>query len=224
MKKLSVAISLAAAVVAPSVFADSLAYKPGQWIVRAGATTVDPRESSDNIVANGSPMAAKVGLDSDTQLGITAEYMLDENWGIEVLAATPFEHTATGRGALSGIDVADFKHLPPTVSAVYHFASVNGFQPYVGIGLNYTLMFDEELTSEFESAVDTGSVKLDDSIGLAFQAGADFHVDEHWLVNASVRWIDLETEAEIRTDGGSKFTTDVSVDPMVYTLSVGYKF
>ena len=47
MKKLSVAMSLAAAVAAPSVFADSLGYKPGQWVVRAGATQVEPREDSD---------------------------------------------------------------------------------------------------------------------------------------------------------------------------------
>lgn len=199
-------------------------FEAGDWVVRGGVTTTDPRESSDNIVANGSPMAAKVGLDSDTQLGITAEYMLDANWGVELLAATPFEHTATGRGALAGVDIATFKHLPPTLSMVYHFASVNGFQPYAGVGLNYTVLFDEDLTSEFESAVDKGSIDLEDSFGIALQVGADYHVNERWLVNASARWLDLETEAEIRTDGGSKFTADIDVDPMVYTISVGYKF
>jgi outer membrane protein len=86
------------------------------------------------------------------------------------------------------------------------------------------VLLDEDLTSEFESAVDKGSIDLEDSFGIALQVGADYHVNERWLVNASARWLDLETEAEIRTDGGSKFTADIDVDPMVYTISVGYKF
>jgi outer membrane protein len=232
MKKYVVAMSLAAAVAAPAVAAE-LAYQPGQWVLRGGLTQVEPREDSDNIKANGSAIPAKVGIDSDIQLGITVEYMFDANWGVEVLAATPFEHTASGRGALAGIDIADFKHLPPTVSAVYHFTTDSAFQPYAGVGVNYTFIYDEELTSEFEAAVGTGGdMKLDDSMGLAVQFGADYHIDEKWLLNASVRWIDIDTKAKITVPpqgglgGGSRtvYTTDITVDPYVYTLSIGYKF
>ena len=240
MKKLSVAMSLAAAVAAPSVFADSLGYKPGQWVVRAGATQVEPREDSDDIKLNGSVLilggglltpgqSSSVGINSDTQLGLTVEYMLTENWGVELLAAKPFEHTASGKGYIQGLDVADFKHLPPTLSAVYHFSSLGALQPYVGAGINYTFIYDEELTPEAEATfaslgLNNGKMKLDDSIGVALQAGVDYHVDEHWLVNASVRWIDIDTEAKIQFSSGDKLTTDIEVDPMVYTLSVGYKF
>ena len=234
MKKISAAVSLVAVAIAPSVFADSLAYQPGQWVVRAGATQVEPREYSVAIKLNGGPLVlggqhSSVGINSDTQLGLTVEYMLTENWGVELLAAIPFEHTASGRGAIQGLDIADFKHLPPTVSAVYHLSPIGAFQPYVGAGVNYTFIYDEELTAEADAAfaglgLNNGKMKLDDSIGLALQAGVDYHVDEHWLVNASVRWIDIDTEAKIQFSSGDKLTTDVEVDPMVYTLSVGYKF
>lgn len=234
MKKISAAVSLVAAAIAPSVFAHSLAYQPGQWVVRAGATQVEPREDSDAIKLNGGPLVlggqhSSVGINSDTQLGVTVEYMLSENWGVELLAAIPFEHTASGGGAIQGLDIADFKHLPPTVSAVYHFSPLGAFQLYAGAGVNYTFIYDEELTAEADATfaslgLNNGKMKLDDSIGLAFQVGADYHVDEHWLVNASVRWIDIDTEAKIQFSSGDTLTTDVEVDPMVYTLSVGYKF
>lgn len=240
MKKYVVAMSLAAAVAAPSVVAAELAYQPGQWVLRGGLTQVEPREDSDNIKANGQVLllgggltspgqSSSVGIDSDVQLGITAEYMLDSNWGIELLAATPFEHTATGKGAIQGLDIADFKHLPPTLSAVYHFAPMGAFQPYVGAGLNYTFIYDEDLTPEANATFASlgltgGDMKLDDSYGVAFQIGADYHLNEKWLVNASARWIDIDTEAKISFDDGTKLTTDIEVDPMVYTLSVGYKF
>ena len=67
-------------------------------------------------------------------------------------------------------------------------------------------------------------MKLDDSIGPSLQVGADYHVTGQWLINASVRWIDIDTEAKIKFREGTRLTSDIEVDPMVYTLSVGYKF
>ena len=52
------------------------------------------------------------------------------------------------------------------------------------------------------------------------QAGADFMLNEHWLINLDLRYIALETDASV--GGGSKF--NVTIDPWVYTLAVGYKF
>ena len=54
--------------------------------------------------------------------------------------------------------------------------------------------------------------------------GFDYHLNEDWLVNASVRWIDIDSTATIKFDNGSEIESDVEIDPYVYTLSVGYKF
>jgi outer membrane protein len=236
MKKVLKPLTLAAAVSAALVSGHVAAYEAGDWIVRAGITTVDPQEDGGAVEVNGAVLSlaggtTELGLDSDTQLGLTGEYMLTNNWGIEVLAATPFSHTATGTGELQGLDIADIKHLPPTVSAVYHFDTAGNLDPYVGIGINYTIFFDEDLTSEADAAfagapfgLTGGDVELDDSWGLALQVGVDYQINEKWLVNASVRWIDIDTEAEIKFDDGTKVTADVDVDPMVYSVMVGYKF
>lgn len=221
--------------------ANAQALEAGDWVLRLGATQVEPREDSDDLRANGEVLllgggplsgpgqSSSVGIDNDIQLGITIEYMLDSRWGIELLAATPFEHTATGRGAIQGLKIAEFKHLPPTLMAVYHIVAMGNFQPYVGAGLNYTLIFDEDLTSDADAAfaglgLTGGKMSLDDSLGVSFQLGADYHLNDNWLINASARWIDIDSEAEIRFDDGTKLTTDIEVDPFVYTLSVGYTF
>lgn len=211
------------------------AYETGDWVVRLGATQVTPAEDSSLLALDGaaltSPLNGRVGLDNNTQLGLTVEYMLNQNWGIELLAATPFSHTAsvTDGEALENLNVADVKHLPPTLSAVYHFNLDNKFQPYVGVGLNYTTFFEEDLTSAADAAFSSlgltgGDVKLDDSWGVAVQLGADYHLNERWLLNASVRWIDIDTTAKIKFDNGSVIKSDIDIDPYVYTLSVGYKF
>lgn len=234
MKKIYLLASIAAAGIAPSLSASEMAYQPGQWVVRLGASTTEPREDGDNIKLNGSVLVlggqtSSLGITNNTQLGITVEYLLDRHWGIELLAATPFEHAATGKGAIQGVDVADFKHLPPTLSGIYHFTPISGFQPYVGAGLNYTLIFDEELTPQAKTTfaglgLTGGKIDLEDSVGLSFQAGVDYHIDESWLINASARWIDIDTDAEIRFDSGDRLTSSIEVDPWVYTVSVGMKF
>lgn len=228
-------LSMTALASAAALSVQAQAYEAGDWVVRLGATQVAPAESSSLLELDGttltSPLNGRLGLDNDTQLGLTVEYMINQNWGIELLAATPFSHTAgvTDAEALQGLDVADIKHLPPTLSAVYHFNLDSKFQPYVGAGINYTVFFEEDLTSQADAAFASlgltgGDVELDDSWGIALQVGADYHLNERWLLNASVRWIDIDTTAKIKFDNGSVIKSDVDVDPYVYTLSVGYKF
>lgn len=232
--KLSSIIALSAVCAAPT-----FAYEAGDIILRIGATEVAPDADSDSLALNGSVDAlngflgagpSSLDVDDNTQLGINLLYMYNSNWGVELLAATPFEHTASGKGALAGVgDIADVKHLPPTLSAIYYFDSKSKFKPYVGAGINYTIFFDEDLTSGADAVLSSlgqtgGDVELDDSWGLSFQVGADYEIDNNWHVNASVRWIDIDTNAEITFDNGNKIDGDIEIDPYVYTLSVGYKF
>jgi outer membrane protein len=51
----------------------------------------------------------------------------------------------------------------------------------------------------------------------------DYLLDKNWLINASARWIDIDTEASFDLNG-DQGTVDVTIDPMVYTLSIGYRF
>lgn len=233
MKNMIKPLALATSVLAAATSAQVMALEAGDWIVRSGLTTVDPKEDSDAPVHSAlGDLGGEVSVDSDTQLGLTVEYMYSKNIGIELLAATPFEHTVSAKGgtlsALGLDEVADVKHLPPTLSVNYHFDTGTNFIPYVGVGLNYTIFFSEEASSALEAAVGDDDVELDDSWGWSAQVGFDYEVNQNWLVNASVRYINIETEAEIQTPGlaapGHKVNVDVDIDPMVYSLSVGYKF
>lgn len=194
-----------------------------QWLVRAGATNVAPNSSSSFIAIDGTATDSKVDVDSNTQLGLTATYMLNPRFGVELLAATPFSHKVTAKGgALNGAQVGETSHLPPTVSAVYYFTD-SGFRPYVGLGLNYTTFFDESVAADLEGLLGPSEMKLSDSWGWAAQIGADLDLNEKWQLNASVRYIDIRTDAEI-SNGTNRVTTEVDIDPYVYSLMVGYRF
>lgn len=214
---------LALAVAAP--FAQ--AYEAGDIIVRAGAVTVDPHEDSSSIRANGNSLGGKATLDSDTQLGLNFAYMLTNHWGVELLAATPFQHSVGVQGlpidSLNG-KLADVKQLPPTLSVVYYpLDSKSVFQPYVGLGVNYTFFFDQNLSGAAESK-GFSNLNLKDSWGLAGQVGLDYMLTDNILLNAQVRYIDIDTHASVDLAGVGRVSTDVSVDPWVYMVGIGYKF
>ncbi|MDH4581309.1 outer membrane protein OmpW [Pseudomonas sp. BN415] len=221
-KHLLTASLLALAIASPL----AQAHKAGDVIIRAGAATVDPNEDSSALsIAGGKVGGTKATLDSDTQLGLTGTYMLTDHVGLELLAATPFQHEVgvKGLGALDG-KLADIKQLPPTLSLQYYPMDPNSaFQPYVGAGLNYTLFFDESLTGQRKSQ-GFSNLDLDDSWGLAAQVGMDYMLTDNILLNAAVWYIDIDTQATTDLAGVGKVKVDVDVDPWVYMVGVGYKF
>lgn len=221
-KTLFAASLLALATAAPLAHA----HQAGDIIVRAGAVMVDPREDSSVLKLDGAPLAGtSVTLDSNTQLGLNVAYMVTDQLGIELLAATPFTHDVGIKGlAASEVKLGEVTHLPPTLSAVYYPLGGNSaFKPYVGAGLNYTIFFDEKLTAANKEDGMT-SLSLDSSFGLAFQVGADYMLTDKLMLNAQVRYIDIATDATVKNDDGSKVTVSVDVDPMVYMVGLGYKF
>ncbi|TLP53268.1 MULTISPECIES: OmpW/AlkL family protein [Pseudomonas] len=206
------------------------AHQAGDFILRAGAITTAPNEDSGEIKLDGAKAAGtKATLDSDTQLGLAFAYMLTDHIGLELLAATPFKHTVGVKGLGAGLDgkLADIKQLPPTLSLQYYpMAPTSKFQPYAGVGINYTMFFDEELSGA-RKAQGFSNMKLKDSVGIAGQLGMDYMLTDNLLVNAAVWYVDIDTKATI--DGPSalgvgKTKVDVDVDPWVYMVGIGYKF
>jgi len=218
MKKLFKPLALAAAVTCAMTSTSVIAYEAGDIVVRGGVTQVAADASSSTVAVDGGAVnGAHVDVDDATQLGLTLGYMYSDRLGVELLLATPFKHRVSGTGVLDGVDVAEVEQLPPTLSVIYYFNEKAAFKPYVGAGINYTTFFSEE------SKIG-GGADLDDSFGLALQVGADYQINKNLHVNASVRWIDIETDATLTGTDLGRVTTSVDIDPMVYSVMLGYSF
>jgi outer membrane protein len=228
--KTKLAVAVAAAIAAGGALS-AQAHEAGDIIVRAGIINVDPSGDSDSIVLPTEPatvLPGGVDVDDDTQLSIIGTYMVTDVWGVELLAATPFEHDITQPDL--GIDAGSTKHLPPTISLQYYpRGGQAGWQPYVGIGVNYTYFFDEDVDPALGEALGavlgatSARLDLDDSWGLAGQAGVDIPLNDNWMLNAGVWYIDIGTTADVVTDVGT-VSFDVDIDPWVYNIGIAYKF
>src|SRR5690554_748104 len=218
---------LALSVAAPSV----MAHEAGDILVRAGVVTVTTSESTSGVMVDGTTdLGGEATLNNNTQLGLNFAYMVTNKVAVELLGASPFEHDVaikgTDAGAVDGA-LGKVKHLPPTLSAVYFpLDAGSAFQPYVGVGVNYTWFFDEETTASAESNTPSlTNLKVKNSWGWAAQIGADYMLTENIMLNGQIRYIDIDTEATVDVAGGaSTAKVDVDIKPVVYMVGLGYKF
>jgi len=199
----------------------AISYEAGDIIVRGRIINVDPQDSSGKISVNGAKTTSGVAVNSDTMPEVDFTYMIDKNWGVELILAYTDHDISTTSGGLSGLDnIISAKVLPPTLTLQYHFSPDSNIRPYVGAGINYTHFFDEKLTGPIKTLSD--DIDLQDSWGLAAQAGVDIDIDDTWFVNLDVKYIDIDTTAHI-TDGAD-IRVNAEVDPIVWGIGIGRVF
>lgn len=193
----------------------ALAHEAGDFFMRAGSATVRPTEGSDNVLGMDG-----FDVSNNTQLGLTFTWMATDNIGVELLAATPFRHKV-GLGATGTL--ATVRQLPPTLMAQYYFFdSQSKVRPYVGVGINYTTFFDTDFNQTGRDA-GLSDLSVKDSWGVAGQVGLDYQINRNWMLNASLWYMDIDTEVKFKA-GGKQQNIDTRIDPFVFFFGAGYRF
>lgn len=191
----------------------AMAYEAGDIVVRAGVANVNP-DVSDKVAGG----ALQLDVDGNTQLGLTGTYFLTPTVGVQLLAATPFQHDIT---ALNGAAVVgETKHLPPTVTLQWYPSIAGNIHPYVGAGINYTTFWDSTLNATGKAATGANKLSLTSSTGLAVEAGVDIDLGSNFVLNAAIWKIDINTD--VKLDGVKQ--GELEIDPLAYMVGVGYKF
>ena len=203
MKKIALALALAAV----GMTATQVMAQESPWLVRARAVNISPANGSDAIP--GLAPADAITVSSKTIPEVDISYFLTPNWSAELILTYPQKHDVY----LSGAKIGTFKHLPPTLTAQYHFAPEAKINPYLGAGINYTRISNVNLLN--------GSGDLNqDSWGLAVQAGVDFKIDKNWSFNIDVKKVQIRSDVYL---SGAKISS-VKVDPVLVGVGFGYRF
>lgn len=206
------------------------------FAINVGAIAVMPDDSSSNLnvietvaqLPNGS---TAVGVNTNTQLGLTIDYKINNNWTVELIAATPFSHDISVKGsAINGLNIGSTKHLPPTLLAQYHFdLGDSRFDPFIGVGINYTNFFQEDVHSDLVGALqglgvttadDRVELKLKDSWGLAFQAGVNYKVTDNLGIHVMISKMDIDTTGRVLVNKDTVQTVGVDIDPYVAMIGL----
>jgi outer membrane protein len=189
----------------------------GPWEIRLRALYLSPANKSDAIPSIAVPADA-IHINSKWLPDINFEYFFTPNWSTELVLTYPQSQTVTvEHSALGGpTSIGTFKHLPPVLTAKYNFAPDSTIRPYVGVGVNLTLISSVDLAVPTVGKLDLSS----SSVGPAAEAGLDVKVADHWFANADVKYVKLQSDVKLN---GAKIST-VRIDPWLIGVGIGYRF
>ena len=183
------------------------------WSLHVRATWAATADKSDAFSALGINFGANAISTNDKLIPeFDVDYAFTPSLAAEVVLSTPqkFDVSLAGVGKLGS-----FTCLPPTFLLQYHPSLGGGFEPYVGAGVNYTLIWNTNLS--------VASVPLgldNDSFGLAGQAGFDWSIDANWSFNFDYKYIGIRSKVY----AGSAALTTARLNPSLYSIGFRYKF
>lgn len=199
-----------------------------RWQIRLRALGVVPDSSSSTAYVQGVPALSSpnsglsVGNSVVPELDIS--YYFTRNVSAELILGVT-QHHITATGALSGLDVGSAWLLPPTLTFQYHFTDFGRFQPYIGIGINYTFFFGQQPAGAYTaSGLAITSLNIHNALGGAAQVGFDYMIDEHWGINFDVKKLLLRPTYDAWVNGSIPVTGTASLDPWLLGGGITYRF
>jgi outer membrane protein len=145
---------------------------------------------------------------------IDFSYFITPQWALELVLTFPQKQTIRA----GGTEIGSLKHLPPTLTAQYHFTGLGAFQPYLGAGVNYTRFSNVTFVPAVQTALQPSLSK--NSFGLALQVGFDYEFMKNTTFNLDVKKVQIRTDV---SSAGTKVGT-FKVDPWLIGVGLGRRF
>ncbi|KQW51277.1 MULTISPECIES: OmpW family protein [unclassified Roseateles] len=180
----------------------------GPWLVRVRALHLDSANK------DGTGLGLGLSVNNKTFPELDISYFLAPNIAAELVLTYPQKHRLYSNGA----EIGSLKHLPPTLTLQYHFNRTGGVRPYVGAGLNYTNFSSVKFAPAVQAALKP-SIKHN-SVGLAWQAGADIEISPGLSLNVDLKKVALKTTVYSGGAAVGKF----KVDPTLASVGLGWRF
>jgi outer membrane protein len=224
----------------------SFAQSAGDFMVSAGWFHIAPQDSSTPLRATSSATSFSTVLpgsgasveDLDT-LGLSLSYFITDNWAATFDLGVPPKYKLDGSGTLSSVGrIGTARQWAPALLGKYYFGDANAkFRPSVGLGVTHVNYTNIELTNNFQHF--TGSLFLDpnavtsaslnSSWAPVFNVGLSYAINKDWYANFSVSYIKLKTTGTLTTPtngplGTITSTTELTLNPIVTYLNLGYRF
>jgi outer membrane protein len=185
---------------------------------------------------------ASTSISSSVIPMLDVAYYLTRNWAIEAICCVS-PHHVTGVGPIQGASVIKSWVFPPSLMLQYHFTNFGAFQPYLGVGVNFTAYWGTRAGNQtfpfflpnfpaVPSWTTATAASITPSWGVVGQAGVDYMFNDRWGVNVDVKYIMMEPNAHVwAVNTGTPFgplavplNLAVKVNPIVVSAGLTYRF
>lgn len=213
-RNLLMATAALAALAAPAM-AQGRSIEGSDWLakerfqIRVRALGVVPEEDSA-VSAGGVALDGNIKVSNAVVPEIDFTYFMTDHIAAELIAGT-----ARHEMDFNGANLGEAWILPPTLTLQYHFTPDKAFSPYIGAGINYSMMYGEDAGTGFSD------LNVGNGVGPALQVGFDYWLNDNWGLNLDVKKIWVDVDASLN-NGGIK--ADVDIDPWLVGAGVSYRF
>lgn len=188
-----------------------------RWQMRLRGVGVIPHNRADIGVIGGN---IDVSNNFIPELDFT--YFFTKNIAAELILGTTKHSVEANKTAVGDLDLGSVYLLPPTLMIQYHLQAGEVFKPYVGVGANYTVFYNEK------SGVANG-ITYDNAFGYGFQIGFDIDLSDKFFINLDFKKLFLETDVTVdasNLNGGATLNipAKVKLDPMLLGFGLGMRF
>lgn len=182
-----------------------LSHADSPWTLKAGVSEILTQNNG------GSLAGMRAATTNSFEFTPAIEYNLTPEFSAELLLAAPFQHKVS----LDSVNVAKVKQLPPTLTLKYKLPAIQQLQPYVGVGVNYTLFWGEKTVGPIAGA----KLQAKDSVGMAGLIGAEYRLPKSpFGIAVDVRYIDLKSDIKLN---GSNIG-ELKINPWVVGAGLTY--
>lgn len=139
---------------------------------------------------------------------VDGEYFITDHVAAALAVTLPRTHSFEVPAGESAAYRASARLQTSVLTLKYYIAPESRLDPFIGAGLNVTAIYGASGVTGLDRA----------SVGPAVQAGVDFTLSPHWLLNAGVSW------AQVRPQAAESPGEHVHIDPVLFDLGFVYRF
>lgn len=197
-----------------------------KWQMRLRGVGVIPHNRADI-----STIGGQIDVNNNFIPELDFTYFFTENLAAELILGTSrhtvgtlgSDLTPVGMAENANVDLGSVWLLPPTLMVQYHHQVTDNFKPYVGVGVNYTIFYNEKSGTAKD-------ISYDNKFGWGYQFGFDIDITDKFFINVDFKKLFLKTDVTVDatnlnpTGQQLDIPAKVKIDPMLIGFGVGMRF
>ncbi|HET6803935.1 MAG TPA: OmpW family outer membrane protein [Frateuria sp.] len=192
-----------------------------RWFIRGGAAYADFHASAQAAIAGQQIPGGSATVRHNIGVAFEGGYYIAPNWSVALTLGVPPTAKIYGEGSLASAGkLGEATYGPSVLALQYHFPTGSRWQPYIGAGLNYTVILDTNDAAIRNLGVRNGS-------GSALQLGVEYRLNDRYalFVDAKKIWVAVRATGWAQGPGGLvPATARVTLNPVIYNVGVSFHF
>lgn len=188
------------------------------WFLRSGPLGVIFDPSATVSIGGGVVPGGSADADDNLTLSFDIGYQFNDRFSMTFTGGIPPKADLHGSGTLSGAGYLGSATYAPAVLAAQYWIDTGNpkFRPYIGAGVNYTVILDTD-----DGAI--GGLDVDNAWAPVLQVGFESALNDRFSFYADVKKLWLSTNAT-GTVGGAPASADVTLNPWLVGTGLSYRF